>query len=156
MSKISLIFKGKTYSFNGSLLAGAMAELEAVLSDLESGSSGLVMNEYGFYFDVPYVYYEGNQKMSQTFFADGSVLTKGIYIDTGEVFHEVTAPAGSAQYSLNTVTVMPDDGAGEPLTIPFTDNGTKFELQGIAFVVELSGNIVIVLDEAILDEHILG
>ena len=103
-----------------------------------ASSNGLVMNEYGFYFDVPYVTHiedvEGVLEISMTFFADGSV--KIVQSFNGATISEETAPAGSVEYSLNTITIFEQNGSGDPLVVTVTNNGTTFEFGDLTYTLE--------------------
>ena len=90
----------------------------------ENGGSGLVMNEYGFYFGVPYVTYEENKKGIFTFFEDGSVNMKIQIAVPNQDYMEGTI---SATYSLNKITLIGnnEDGALVAQDFTVTENGTK-------------------------------
>lgn len=141
-SGYKVVVNGVEYNVDATKMTGAVADLNTVLGGLQSGGNGgsdLVMNEYGFYFDVPYVRYGDSTKAMFTFFADGSFSQKSMDTDTGEVFEE-TSLVGGLEYNLNQVIHKESN----TVIIEFTDNGTKFELDGIVFTLETTPHPVMV------------
>ena len=117
-----LVVNGVQYNINSAKLSDAITELHDVLGGLHSdgGSGDSGMNEYGFYFGVPYSATldvdGGVYKLIYVFHEDGSVNFK-LYID-GVLSEEESG--GSVVYDQNKAT-FPDG-----MVIIFTENGTKF------------------------------
>lgn len=120
---------GVNYSLDSGKLAAAMGELHTVLGGMQGGGdSGLEMNEYGFYFGVPYVYNGNASNGSFTLYADGS--TKMILPQSDGVMEEFVGAAGTLVYSQNQAV------ASDGTIITFSDNGTKLHMDGAIFILD--------------------
>ena len=135
----SVTVNGISYSVDSNKLGGAIAELNTVLGGLNSGGdSGL--NEYGFYFDKPYVLEDEMDgdviKAFMTFHEDGSVKNE-VYLN-GVVEEELTTefPAGTCTYNQDGIYCF-----GE-LVYSILDNGNKILLiaEGLEYILEDSNS----------------
>ena len=129
-----VVVGGVEYNVDSSKMSNAVSQIHAVLSGLQSGDSSLVMNEYGFYFDVPYVLRaeeeEGVTEISITFFADNSAKSSVIFNE--EILVEAS---GACLYELNKITIIDEDGTAQYWSV--ADNGTKLVAEdGTTFILE--------------------
>jgi hypothetical protein len=111
-----VVVGGVEFGVDSAKVADAVSELESVLDGMNSGGSGLVMNEYGFYFDVPYVNATNNTKVTTMWYADGSAYIKE-ETDGRIISEQITEPS-TYLYDMNQITLYDN-------IYIFSDNGTK-------------------------------
>ena len=126
------------------MMDSSISHTVAIYKANSNDSNGLVKNEYGFYFDVPYVSYleyDGNiLTYACKFFADGSGYL--VVYQNGELVQENTTTAGTFVYELNKIYEHnPDYPDGYLVTI-VKDNGTKLiSDSGEVFILDTSASL---------------
>lgn len=136
-----VVVNGVEYNVDSAKMTSAVADLNTVLSGLQSGGNGdsnlIDMNQYGFYFGVPYsatMDVEGTiRKVSFTFYEDGSAKVEP-YID-GVLLEEECEqiPAGTFAYGYHEIL------AGTSVALTVNSDGTQLtEPDGTVLTLESS------------------
>ena len=105
------------------------------------------MNEYGFYFGVPYSISDSGIKLTLTFFENGAVETA--YFMNGELLQSGSIPEGSVSYSTGSV----DMTASGMDVYTFSADGTSVTIDGMDLVcgepADLPGDLIMPTDGSV-------